>query len=70
MPYHTIDDLPEPVKNHLPKGAQEIYLKAFNSAWHTYHNSADIEAICAKVAWTAVKKEYEKGADGNWHAKK
>ncbi len=67
MPYTTIDDLPESVRNHLPAHAQEIYLKAFNSAWHTYHNSTDIEGTCARVAWSAVKKEYEKGDDGQWH---
>ena len=70
MPYHTIDDLPDPVKNHLPKHAQEIYLKAFNNAWNTYHNEEDIEGTCARVAWSAVKQEYEKGEDGKWHAKK
>jgi cation transport regulator len=55
------------VKNHLPKEAQEIYLKAFNSAWHTYHDAADKEGTCARVAWSAVKKEYEKGESGKWH---
>lgn len=67
MPYKVIEDLPDSVRHHLPKGAQEIYLKAFNSAWHTYHDSSDIEATCARVAWSAVKKEYEKGEDGEWH---
>ena len=33
MPYKTISDLPENVKNVLPKHAQEIYHQAFNSAW-------------------------------------
>lgn len=70
MPYTTIEDLPDPVRNHLPKLAQKIFLKTFNSAWHTYHDSPDREATCAKVAWAAVKKEYEKADDGQWHKKK
>lgn len=70
MPYHTIEDLPDPVKNHLPKLAQKIFLKTFNSAWHTYQDSPDREATCAKVAWAAVKKEYAKGDDGKWHKNK
>ena len=70
MPYHTIDDLPNSVKNHITKHAQEMYMKAYNNAWHTYHDSPDIEDTCARVAWSAVKKEYEKGDDGQWHKKK
>ena len=70
MPYHTVEDLPDTVRGHLPKAAQEIYLKTFNSAWHTYHDSPDREATCAKVAWSAVKKSFEKGDDGQWHKKK
>jgi cation transport regulator len=70
MPYKVIADLPDPVRHHLPQHAQEIYLKAFNNAWHTYHDSPDIEGTCARVAWAAVKKEYEKGETGEWHKKK
>ena len=36
MAYKRIDELPEPVRNHLPKHAQEIYLEAFNHAWSEY----------------------------------
>ena len=32
MPYKQITQLPDNVKNNLPKGAQEIYKEAFNSA--------------------------------------
>ena len=32
MPYKTLSDLPESVRKHLPKHAQEIYLEAFNNA--------------------------------------
>ena len=38
MPYKTISSLPDSVKNHLPKHAQEIYLAAFNNAWEQYRD--------------------------------
>ena len=65
MPYQKIDDLPESVKDHLPKHAQEIFLAAFNSASEQY----DEEKTAFKVAGSAVKHDYDKGDDGNWHKK-
>ncbi len=75
MPYKSISELPEPVRNHLPKHAQEIYKEAFNSAWKEYadkgerRNNESHEEASHKVAWSAVKKKYSKGDDGDWHAK-
>lgn len=73
MPYDTIDDLPDSVKNNLPRHAQEIYRAAFNSAWEQYdrpeerRGGADREETAHKVAWAAVKKEYEKDPrTGEW----
>jgi cation transport regulator len=66
MPYQQINDLPDAVKGHLPKHAQEIFLAAFNSALEEYGNE---EERAFRVAWAAVKHKYEKGEDGNWHAK-
>ncbi len=60
MPYKTIDDLPPNVADHLPPHAQEIYLAAFNNAWDEYAHRADREIVAHKVAWAAVKKQYEK----------
>ncbi|WP_422614769.1 ChaB family protein [Methylobacter svalbardensis] len=37
--------------------AQEIYRAAFNSAWDEY---AQDEERAHKVAWSSVKKRYEK----------
>lgn len=65
MPYQQIADLPDSVKNHLPKHAQEFFLTAFNSAPEEYVE----EETAFKVAWSAVKHQYEKGEDGNWHKK-
>lgn len=65
MPYQTINDLPDSVKSHLPKHAAEIFLAAFNHANEEY----DSEETAFKVAWSAVKRDYEKGDDGDWHKK-
>ena len=32
MPYQQIEELPDSVRNYLPKHAQEIFLAAFNNA--------------------------------------
>lgn len=72
MPYNTLSQLPESVRNNLPKHAQEIYKSAFNSAWDTYKRRSDRaddddrETVSHKVAWAAVKKSYAKASDGRW----
>jgi len=76
MPYSIVSDLPASVKDHLPKHAQEIYLKAFNHAWQEY-NDADMrwedssqEETAYRVAWAAVKKVYAKDEEtGMWYRK-
>ena len=77
MPYKKISDLPDSVRNNLPKHAQEIYMEAFNSAWDQYdepqerRSGATREETAHKVAWTAVKKKYEKDEKtGEWKTKK
>ena len=73
MPYKSIDELPESVRNALPGHAQEIYVEAFNNAYREYANprsrrgDSDREETAHKVAWSAVKKAgYQKGSDGDW----
>ena len=66
MPYASNADLPESVRAHLPEHAQSIYRKAFNNAYKTYNGD---DATSARVAWSAVKKEYEKQGD-HWAIKK
>lgn len=68
MPYDGNDELPEDVRDALPEHAQEIYRKAFNSAWDQYEDDEDREARAHAVAWSAVKDEYEK-VDGEWQRK-
>jgi cation transport regulator len=69
MPYDRLSDLPDSVKDNVPKHAQEIYKEAFNSAWDQYSDQDDREETAHRVAWNAVKQKYEKGDDGKWHAK-
>ncbi len=67
MPYKTLEELPESVKNVLPNQGQEIYMEAFNSAWDQYKDSDSRkdkkswrEETAHKVAWNAVKNVYKK----------
>ena len=75
MPYHSISDLPDRVKDSLPKHGQEIYMEAFNSAYGQYMSPSarrtdeDRETIAHKVAWSAVKQKYERSSEGEWHEK-
>jgi cation transport regulator len=76
MPYQTRSDLPDSVRNVLPHHAQEIYKEAFNSAWDRYKDPEDRrgdasrEETAHRVAWAAVKNDYQKGDDDKWHKKK
>ncbi len=71
MPYKTIKDLPDNVQM-LPKGAKEIFLKVFNNAWQQYKDpekrlpGSTQEEAAFRVAWSAVKKSYEKNANDRW----
>lgn len=76
MPYDNRDELPDNVKNVLPAHGQDIYKEAFNSAWDEYKDKEDRrgndsrEEVAHKVAWAAVKNQYEKGSNNKWHKKK
>lgn len=73
MPYKSTSELPDNVRSVLPEHAQDIFKEAFNSAYDQYadpndrHNHADREETAFRVAWSAVKGKYEKGADDKWH---
>lgn len=74
MTYKKISDLPESVREHLPKHAQEIYMKAFNNAWEEYadrdkrRDDSSREEVAHRVAWSAVKEKYEK-KNSHWALK-
>lgn len=75
MPFQKREDLPDRVKNVLPPHAQDIYKEAFNNSYDSYKDESDRrgdasrEEVAHRVAWSAVKKKYEKGGDGKWHPK-
>jgi cation transport regulator len=55
---------------------QEIYMKAYNNAWDQYKDPDERrgddtrEETAHKVAWAAVKNEYEKDdKSGRWKKK-
>jgi phage I-like protein/cation transport regulator ChaB len=60
MPYASDAELPPAVKA-LPKHAQDIFRAAFNAAYQEHGEEAAF-----KIAWAAVKRKYEKNADGAW----
>ncbi|MGE5224046.1 MAG: ChaB family protein [Omnitrophica WOR_2 bacterium] len=67
MPYKTVSELPDSVKDHLPKHAQEIWRAAYNNAMDEYGKD---ESRAARVAWAAVKHEYKKDEKtGDWKKK-
>lgn len=68
MPYSRLTELPKQVKG-LPKGAQQIFKKAFNNAQYKNpekRKGNSREEVSQKVAWSAVKK-YKKA--GEWTEK-
>lgn len=76
MPYDSKRELPQNVRDNLPEHAQEIYREAYNSAWEQYSDPEDRrgdqsrEETAHRVAWSAVKKKYEKDEDsGRWKRK-
>ena len=76
MPYKNKSDLPESVRDNLPAHAQDIYMEAYNSAWDQYDQPSERrgddsrEETSHKVAWAAVKKQYEKDdKSGHWTKK-
>jgi cation transport regulator len=67
MPYPHVTDLPDGVRDHVPRHGQEIYRAAFNNAWEEYGHD---EERAHRVAWAAVKEKYQKDEQtGQWQAK-
>jgi len=76
MPYDSSEELPDSIRKKLPAHAQEIFRKAFNNAWEQYKDpkerrgKASREEVARKVAWSAVKQQYEKDPEtGKWQRK-
>jgi cation transport regulator len=67
MPYRNLSELPESVRDNLPRHAQEIYRAAYNNAWDHYDHD---EPRAHRVAWGAVENDYEKDDEsGRWRHK-
>jgi cation transport regulator len=66
MPYEKLTDLPDSMRNNLPKHAQETYRAAYNSAEDQYGE----ESRAHRVAWSAVENRYENHDKGNWVERK
>jgi cation transport regulator len=69
VPYASNDQLPRPVRSHLPPAAQDIYREAFNHTWQTYGSKPRGEEIAYRIVWAAVKRRYKKSEDGEWRPK-
>jgi len=76
MPYKNVSDLPDSVRDNLPKHAQEIYQAAYNNAWDQYDKPSERrgdstrEETAHSIAWAAVKRDYEKDEEsGKWKKK-
>ncbi len=67
MPYASVEDLPPPIRAHLPQHALEIYRSAFNNSWTEYASRGPVqrEETAHRVAWAAVKRKYRK-CDNQW----
>lgn len=68
MPYASNEDLPPPVRLHLPPHAQDIFRAAFNHAFAEHQDETDREARAFRIAWAAVKRKYIKSGD-SWTKK-
>jgi cation transport regulator len=67
MPYSSNAALPPSVRRHLPPHAQDLYRETFNHAWTTYADRPRREEIAHRTAWAAVKRQFHKAPDGQWH---
>ncbi|HXW71140.1 MAG TPA: ChaB family protein [Methylocella sp.] len=60
MPYTSNEELPPPVREHLPQHAQDIFRAAFNRAFDDHSGDPRQEEAAFRIAWAAVKRRYQK----------
>jgi cation transport regulator len=70
--YEKIEDLPEPLKNALPKDAQEIYLAAYQENWQEYDaeqgGEMGREGVAHRDAMQAVMQKFRLDQEnGKWY---
>jgi len=62
----TIADAPST----LPDGGKKLYVSAWNGAYEgTCKDRSDRDECASKIAWSAVKRKYTKGANDKWTPK-
>jgi cation transport regulator ChaB len=70
MRYENIKDLPTILKEHLPEGAQEIYLETYQWSWDNYedeNNEMSQESVAHRDGMHAVYQDYAQvGKSGKW----
>ena len=54
--YPTVESLPPAIRADLSPAAQQVYWRAFNSAWKRYADFADREPFCHRIARSSVKR--------------
>lgn len=71
MPYRRNIEIPDAVKGALPSDAQTLWRHSFNAVYDQAKKDGksdkDAETFAFQIAWTNVKKKFEKGEDGKWH---
>ena len=69
--YRTLEDLPEHVRETMPKEAQQTYLEAFQRSCRQYEayrgGCSGQHAIAHHDAMLAVNCHFEKGMDGRYY---
>jgi cation transport regulator len=74
MEYKKLEDLPDTLRESLPKEAQNIYIKAFKKAWDEYEEKQggdmDRESVAHRQGMKKVRDEFVFHEDtGEWYRK-
>ena len=70
--YDSIEELPDTVRDVLPREAQEVYLEGFTESWESYDeektSEMSQEAVANRDAWALVKTKFTRDDEtGKWH---
>jgi cation transport regulator len=60
MPFRSNSELPETVRRHLPRPAQDVYRAAYNHAYAARLGDPQRVKSARRVAWKAVKHSFVK----------
>lgn len=75
MLYKSREELPENIREALPEEAQNLYIKAYNSAYKDHQDSqrpahVSLHQIANEQAWKVVGREWQKDTEHNVWIKK